>query len=175
VSGSGPTLSADGSDTNVDLNLNAKGSGHVVVSGLAYPTSDGTTNQVLTTNGSGILGFSHVPILKVATDATSDATPLVLSNLTIATVNNTVYLVEVKLAARRSDAGAEGGGFIVRGTYRNNESTLTEIGIDTVYIGEEGSVWNVSLIIDATNITVVVTGENGKTIQWGGNMTVTSI
>jgi len=175
AAGSGPSLSAVGADTNIDLDLNAKGTGHVKVSGLSYPTSDGTNGQVMTTNGSGLIGFSYVPLLKVGTVETTDATPLVISNLTTATTNNTVYLVEAKVVARRSDDGTEGAGFIVRGTYRNNAGTLTEIGTDTMYVGEEGSTWSVIMGVDGTNITITVTGQAAKTIQWGGNVNVTSI
>ena len=175
ATGSGPTISVDGADTDVDLNLTAKGTGHVKVSGLSYPTSDGTPNQVLTTNGAGLIGFSSVPTLKVATGQTTDATPLVLSDLTIESVDNTVYLVEIKMAARRSDSGSEGAVFIVRGAFRNISNVLTQIGEDVTYIGEEDCVWEVTMNIVGVNITISVVGESGKTIQWGGNVNVTSV
>jgi hypothetical protein len=44
-----------GTDGNIQLSPN--GTGKVVISGLNYPTADGTANQVLKTDGSGNLSF----------------------------------------------------------------------------------------------------------------------
>ena len=55
--GNGPTISAAGDDTNIDLNLDGKGTGQVALSGLKYPSSDGSLNQVIKTDGSGNLSF----------------------------------------------------------------------------------------------------------------------
>lgn len=178
IAGFSPTMSVNGIDDNIDLNLTAKGDGCVKVSGLAYPSNDGTANQVLSTNGSGSITFANVPMLRVATGTTIDTTPLILSDLTIATTNNTIYLVEAKIVARRSDDGAEGlegAGFIVRGTFKNINNILTEIKNGSMYLGEGKPVWSVLMNSVDTNITITVIGEAGKTIQWGGNVNVTSI
>src|SRR6056300_1043286 len=60
ATGNAPEISATGDDTNIDLKLTPKGSGKVVISGLNYPTSDGTADQVLKTDGSGNLSFSDI-------------------------------------------------------------------------------------------------------------------
>jgi len=52
------TVSANAS--NADLELSGSGTGTVVISGLSFPTSDGTADQVLKTDGSGNLGFVTV-------------------------------------------------------------------------------------------------------------------
>ena len=52
------TVSANASNAN--LELSGSGTGTVVISGLGFPTSDGTTGQVLKTDGSGNLGFVTV-------------------------------------------------------------------------------------------------------------------
>jgi len=49
------TISANAS--NSDLELSGSGTGTVKISGLGFPTSDGTVGQVLKTDGSGNLGF----------------------------------------------------------------------------------------------------------------------
>ena len=51
----GNTVSTNAS--NADLELSANGTGTVKISGFGFPTSDGTANQVLKTDGSGNLGF----------------------------------------------------------------------------------------------------------------------
>jgi len=57
ATGSGPTLTASGDDTNIDINITPKGSGQVVLDGLKYPSADGTADQILKTDGSGNLSF----------------------------------------------------------------------------------------------------------------------
>lgn len=59
ATGSGPTVRAAGDDTNIDLNLTGKGTGGVRISGaITLPTSDGTADQVLKTDGSGNISFT---------------------------------------------------------------------------------------------------------------------
>jgi hypothetical protein len=50
------TISTNAS--NADLELSGNGSGTVSVSGFKFPTSDGTANQLLKTDGSGNLAFA---------------------------------------------------------------------------------------------------------------------
>ena len=49
------TISTNASNANLELTGN--GTGKVTISGFNFPTSDGTNNQVLKTDGSGNLGF----------------------------------------------------------------------------------------------------------------------
>jgi len=55
--GNNPVLSATGGDTNVGITLTPKGAGTVTIDALTFPAADGTADQVLTTNGSGVLSF----------------------------------------------------------------------------------------------------------------------
>lgn len=59
-----PTLTAEGSDTDIDLAITPKGTGALYLDGLKFPTSDGAPNTFMFTNGSGVLGFTS----GVATD-----------------------------------------------------------------------------------------------------------
>ena len=54
LSATGSTLSAP---TNADLTLAVAGTGNIVLTGLTFPNSDGSANQILATNGSGVLTF----------------------------------------------------------------------------------------------------------------------
>ena len=55
---SGPTLSATGSsDSNIDINITPKGTGKIALDGIKWPNADGNPDQVMTTNGSGVLSF----------------------------------------------------------------------------------------------------------------------
>jgi hypothetical protein len=55
-----PEISATGSDANIDLKLTPKGDGKLNLDGIKFPNADGTTGQVLSTDGSGNLSFVTV-------------------------------------------------------------------------------------------------------------------
>ena len=57
ATGNNPVLSATGGDTNVGITLTPKGTGTVTIDALTFPAADGTADQILTTNGSGVLSF----------------------------------------------------------------------------------------------------------------------
>tara|TARA_Y100000741_G_scaffold364971_1_gene358117 strand:+ start:1121 stop:1552 length:432 start_codon:yes stop_codon:yes gene_type:complete len=54
LTATGSTLSAP---SNADLTLSVAGTGNIVLTGITFPNSDGSANQVLSTNGSGVLSF----------------------------------------------------------------------------------------------------------------------
>ena len=56
LSAVGSTLLAP---SNADLTLSVAGTGNVVLTGLTFPNADGSANQVLVTNGSGVLSFAN--------------------------------------------------------------------------------------------------------------------
>jgi len=58
ATGNNPVISATGGDTNVGITLTPKGTGAVKLSGLSYPTADGSAGQAIVTNGSGTLSFA---------------------------------------------------------------------------------------------------------------------
>ena len=60
ATGSAPEIQSTGGDTNIDLKITPKGTGKIILDGLAFPNADGTANQVITTNGSGTLSFATV-------------------------------------------------------------------------------------------------------------------
>jgi hypothetical protein len=53
---SGSIVIADGVNGNISITPN--GTGRVVIDGIQHPIADGTANQVLQTNGSGVLSFA---------------------------------------------------------------------------------------------------------------------
>jgi len=57
ATGAAPVLSATGGDTNIGITLTPKGSGAVKLDLLTFPTVTGSADQILTTNGSGVLSF----------------------------------------------------------------------------------------------------------------------
>lgn len=67
------------STSNADLELTGEGTGTVSFNGIKFPTSDGSANQVLRTDGSGQLSFFTSPILFDNTDLT-DGTDTITGN-----------------------------------------------------------------------------------------------
>jgi hypothetical protein len=57
ATGNKPTFTATGDDTDIGVSIQPKGSGTVTIDALTFPAADGTADQVLTTNGSGVLSF----------------------------------------------------------------------------------------------------------------------
>jgi hypothetical protein len=58
--GNSPTIDVQGDDTNIDLSLKGKGTGNVKfgTANIKLPNADGTSGQVLQTDGSGNLSFA---------------------------------------------------------------------------------------------------------------------
>ena len=56
------------STSNRDINITPNGSGKVVLDGISYPTSDGTSGQALSTDGSGNLTFSTIQASELSTE-----------------------------------------------------------------------------------------------------------
>ena len=57
ATGNKPTFTASGGDTNIGVSIQPKGSGTITLDNLTFPAADGSANQILTTNGSGVLSF----------------------------------------------------------------------------------------------------------------------
>ena len=57
ATGNKPTITASGSDTNIGISIQPKGTGQVTLDNLTLPAADGTADQILVTDGSGNLSF----------------------------------------------------------------------------------------------------------------------
>ena len=57
ASGAGPTISATGGGTDLDINITPKAAGKIALDGIKWPNADGSADQVMTTDGSGVLSF----------------------------------------------------------------------------------------------------------------------
>jgi len=52
-----PSITATGDDTDIGLAITPKGTDALILDGLSWPTADGSPNQVIETDGSGVLSF----------------------------------------------------------------------------------------------------------------------
>jgi hypothetical protein len=64
ATGNAVSLAATGSDTNINLQLSSKGSGKIKLNSFSFPTTDGTSGDVLKTDGAGVLSFGPAVGLK---------------------------------------------------------------------------------------------------------------
>jgi len=96
-SNSGTVKIFDGANGNIEITPN--GTGVVKLDGLSYPTADGTANQVLKTNGSGVLsfttpsaGFSGATITSSAVDITLTSASTQVQNVTMTATGKSIIL-----------------------------------------------------------------------------------
>lgn len=69
-------------NTNDTLKFNGSGTGTVLVNGFTLPTSDGSSGQVLNTNGSAVLSFTSSPILLGESTIVDNQTTISFKTLT---------------------------------------------------------------------------------------------
>lgn len=171
ITNNSPSISATGNDTNINLDINAKGTGNVIISSLKFPNIDGVADQVIKTDGFGNLSFTTVSVENIHNVTTNNN--IATTICTTSTTNNTAYLIETSIVGIRTDAKNEGAGFILRSIFRNDDGVLTKISEDKMY-GKD-SAWDVSSVISGENIIITVTGETSKTIKWKANHKILSI
>jgi len=89
------------STSNADLELSGNGTGTVTVNGLSMPSSDGSANQLLKTDGSGNFGFAtatatlnHSDINDNTTTVASSATSVV-DSFASATYRSAKYYISI--------------------------------------------------------------------------------
>jgi hypothetical protein len=99
ATGNAPEIAATGDDTNIDLKLTPKGTGKLNLDGIKFPNADGTANQVLKTNGSGVLsfatpsaGFSGSTTTSSAVDITLTSASTQVQNIAMTVADKSVIL-----------------------------------------------------------------------------------
>lgn len=112
AAGSAPSLSATGSDTNISLNLVAKGTGTVQAGGVPVVTTTGTqtlTNKTLTSPVISSISNTGTLTLPTSTDTlVGRATTDTLTNKSIDLTNNTLTATSAQLRTAVSDETGTG-------------------------------------------------------------------
>ena len=134
-SGNMPVIQAAGDDTNVDLRLKGQGTGTIKLGDgeLQFPDADGSADQVIKTNGSGVLSFvtaaggawEYISGTVVSSDASIDFTGLaagydyhvVCTNLVPATDGTDIDVVIGTGATPTYKTGASDYGWAALGYY----------------------------------------------------------
>jgi hypothetical protein len=154
--------------SNSDLDLSGSGTGTVTISGLSFPTLDGSDGQFLTTDGAGNLSFTTITIEfdGKATEAISKGEAVYISGISgntptvsLARANSTSTMPAFGIAAEDISLNATGK-ISSSGSIRGlNVADFGETGItfsigDTVYISsvEAGKLTNVPPVGEANFI-----------------------
>jgi hypothetical protein len=93
-----PTTTVNTSGTNyalADLILGDLTSSTLTAASLTYPTSDGSANQVLTTNGSGALSFADSGALSSGTLTTTSTSATNLDSIAITSYRGAKYSISI--------------------------------------------------------------------------------
>lgn len=97
--------------------------------------------------------------------STSDATTTTAAKK--ATFTDNSYLFQASVAAANTDDYSEAAGYVLRGVFKNDGGTLSQVGTDNkTVVAESVAGWDVALDTNGTDIRVRVTGEAGKNIDW---------
>ena len=89
------------STSNADLELNGSGTGTVTINGLSMPTSDGSANQLLKTDGSGSIGFATASATLNHSDINDNTTTVASSTTSVvdsfasATYRSAKYFISI--------------------------------------------------------------------------------
>jgi len=169
-------------NSNEDLILTGSGTGKVQLSGLAYPTSDGSDGQFLKTDGSGVLSFASVSVgdfsfvgSSIISPSNADITLDPSGSGAIALNANTT--ITGNLTVTGTQTTLETTTLVVEDPLlelaKNNSGGIANT-MDQGLFFNRGSLSNVSLIWDESAdefATAVTAGEDGTT---SGNITIDS-
>lgn len=92
--------------------------------------------------------------------------------------NDTTWLFDCLVVARRTDANDQSAAYRIVGCIDNNASTVALVGTPSVtVIGEDVAGWDATASADNTNkaLTITVTGAASSTINWVGRMTIVQV
>jgi hypothetical protein len=163
----------------------------LIAGGLTYPTTDGTTNQVLVTNGSGILSFTSLNSFAGITFVGDDSTGSTINTaetlkftgatgITTSVVNDTVTITGPDLSAYLTNSPITVVGDDSTGTTLNTGETIKIAGAGGITTAVSGDVLTITGANQAQGITVVgddSTGTriaDGETLQIAGTSNITT-
>ena len=149
--------SADSSIININEGVVVDGtlntSGQATLSGLAYPTSDGTVGQFLKTDGSGTLAFADLSL-----------GDLTIVGSTISVPSNADFILDpsgtgaIKLNANTDITG----NLTVTGTLDLGDSNFTNVGsLQLDSIAGDGDT-NTSITFSGSDVITIATGGSGR-------------
>jgi len=153
------TLSASGNITASNINVSATGNFNTLkASNLSYPTVDGSPNQVISTDGNGILGFATVNTFEIS-NGTSNVYVYNNANviISVAGINNVLVAMNngVHITGNLSVSSNVTGALIT------STGNITASGNITgnIFVGNTA---NITGNVDSNNINITSTVKTGN-------------
>lgn len=140
----------------------------LVAGGVSIPTQQGVIQRCLNEIDQVLGGGVKTVSVPLATTT---------NVLTIPTVSNTTYFIEVRVAGRDNVANLSYGG-VNSATYQNNAGTVVRsplLSIDDKLIFRDDVTWTVDTAISGTDIIVNVTASVVNNTSWFVKWNVTSV
>jgi hypothetical protein len=169
-------------------NAVAIGSGASATAAAATAIGDGTDSRIaggqVFAQGKFATAGDAQNGLYVLRNNTSNATATELflngSSTRLALPNNSVFVFDIVVGGRRTDATGGSAGYRFQGVIKRdaNASTTALIGsVSKTVIAETNTAWDATVTADTSNgaMIITVTGEASKTIRWVATATTTEI
>ncbi|NDB57559.1 hypothetical protein EB001_03840 [bacterium] len=153
---------------NVSGTLTATG---LVANGITYPSSDGSANQVLTTNGAGVLSFTSLSAFTGITFVGDDSTGSTINtaetfkitgtqNITTAVSGDTLTITGPNLSSYLTNSPITIVGDDSTGTTLNTGETIKVAGTQNITTAVSGD----TLTITGPNLTSFITASSANTL-----------
>lgn len=128
------------------------------VSGPGTSVNNNSIARWNTTSGTSIKN-SNTLLIEDTLQTTDDISTAIS---TIATTNNTGYLITSNVVGMKVNTNGNSGAFILNAHYRNDAGVLTLLSQDVTNFGD----YSVVATISGTNIILEVKGKIGDTVKW---------
>lgn len=113
-----------------------------------------------------------------AGDATADGAAVSSTNIPVMP-DDSCYMFEARVVARRTDTGTDCGSWIVRGQIKRNTGagSTSVSGVATTIINEDDASWDVTAVADTTvgGLKIQCTGAASQTIRWSVDCQTTEV
>jgi hypothetical protein len=132
--------------------------------------------ETLITNDDDIPNKKYVDDAVTGTDitvdvTTTDATPLSIHSEVMAATTTFGFEVNVSCIRTNTTPGSEGGHFVVKGAYRYDGTTVTQIGGGLLKNTFKDDVnFDITTTVVGNTVSLNVVGNAGKTLNWNGTV-----
>lgn len=142
---------------------------------FTFPTTDGTVNQVLTTDGTGTITWGDADIQNIGTGQTVGAVTADLVTIALG-ATPTTYSFDVLVAGFESTTPA-GVGYTILASVRTTGAAAVIVATNTNIAKEEAALATAAcdLIVSGNNVIIQATGVAALTIDWKARVNYISV
>ena len=178
ATGSGPTLSSQGGDSNVDINITPKGTGNVVLAGDTVAVGDSAAAATLTSNGAGTLTVTTggATDLILSTNSGTDSGVIQITDAANGDITVTPDGTgDVVLVADTVTVGDAAAAATLRSSGAGTLTVTTGGATDLILSTNNGTTSSTVTITDAANGDITLAPNGSGVVQISGNSTQAGI